>query len=137
MASSHILPSRYRCRGRGCHPRSPVPDDRFVQRRRGVAKLICEIEAEARATRRGTPVLGARRILAQDPHDKPRAIRHSRRPLCHASTAGRREAYAEKYRAFVGAYISASAAYRSGQLDVKLPPYSYRPPWVTPRLLAA
>jgi hypothetical protein len=58
-------------------------------------------------------------------------------PLFLPSTAGRREAYAEKYRAFVGAYIVASAAYRTGELGVEFPLCSYRPPWLTPRLLAA
>jgi REP element-mobilizing transposase RayT len=107
------------------------------QRREHVEKLLHEIEVEARVARRGAPALGVRRILAQSPHSKPQAISCSPRPLCHSSTRHGREVYTAKYRAFVDAYRIASAAYRSGHLNVEFPEHSYRPPWATPHLMAA
>ena len=107
------------------------------RRCRTVRQLVLDVEAEAHVSRRGTPVMGVRRILRQDPHDRPRRPRREPRPVCHATTQAAHNAYVAKYRAFAEAYRVASEAYRAGTVDVEFPLYAYRPPWVVPRLLAA
>ncbi len=95
-----------------------------------VQSMIAEVEQEAVQTRAGAPALGVAAVLAQHAHDKPRSLKRSSRPLCHASTRAARAAYASRYKEYVVAYRAASFAFRSGELHVDFPPYSYRPPWV-------
>ena len=106
-------------------------------RRKHVASLVRDIEAEVQLGRCGVPVLGVRRILDQNPHARPRHAKASPRPLCHASTYKAKQAYAAKYCTFVDAYRRASTAFRGGNLGVEFPEYAYRPPWIVPYLLAA
>ncbi len=94
-----------------------------------IMTMIAEVERKAVDNRRGAPALGATAVLAHHPHDRPKSLERSPRPLCHASTPSGRAAYAAKYREYVAAYREASLLYRAGQLDVDFPPYSYRPPW--------
>ena len=106
-------------------------------RHQTVRQLVLDIEAEARVSRGSAPVLGVLRILTQDPHARPARPRQEPRPVCHATTQAAHDSYVAKYRAFAEGYRAASEAYRAGTIDVEFPLYSYRPPWVVPRLLAA
>jgi len=106
-------------------------------RKERILGIMNDIEIVVRKERDGVPVFGAQNVLAQDPYSKPQSIKRSPRPLCHASTKKARDEYAVKYREFADAYMKASAAYRSGTLDVEFPVFAHRPPWVVPRLLAA
>ncbi|MBI5511378.1 MAG: hypothetical protein HY903_21680, partial [Deltaproteobacteria bacterium] len=119
---------------------APLPcwagDDEDSRKARVLA-LMRDIEAAACEERGGRPVLGARDVAAQDPHSKPASPKRSRRPQCHASTQAARDEYRAKYTAFADAYVEASAAYRSGRLDVEFPACAHRPPWVVPHRLAA
>ena len=102
-----------------------------------VRGIMNDIEEVVREERNGSPVLGARNVLAQDPHSKPRSIKRSPRPLCHASTQRARDDYRAKYRRFLDAYVKASAAYRNGAMAVEFPAFAHRPPWVVPWRRAA
>jgi hypothetical protein len=79
----------------------------LVERHRAV---IAEIEEEAK----GRPVLGAARVQRANPHDRPRASKHSNAPACHASSEASREAYDARYRRGVDAYRPAAVKYRAG-----------------------
>jgi REP element-mobilizing transposase RayT len=111
--------------------------DDLALRRRRLNQMMNNIVKETRKERGDRPVLGVGRVLAQDPYSRPRSIKRSPRPLCHASTETARKRYAKKYHEFASAFAEASAAYRGGTLDVLFPAYAHRPPWVVPHSLAA
>jgi hypothetical protein len=79
----------------------------LVQRHREIVEAI---EQEAR----GRHVLGAAKVQAVDPHDRPRAPKRTPAPRCHASTARARAEYSERYRRGVDRYRVAADAYRAG-----------------------
>lgn len=114
-----------------------------VERRRLVAELIASVEAQAASERTGPP-LGAPAVEAQHPHHRPAKPKRSRRPLCHASTAEARLAYAAKYEAFVEAFRAAvvrpgvrAGSASSGEPTYDLPLYAYGPPATRPVLRVA
>ena len=92
-------------------------------------RLLCgDAAAEALSARGSTPPLGVTAVLRQHPHDRPEISKRSSRPLCHAVCRAAKQAFIETYRAFVDAYVCASALLRSGLHHVQLPAHAYPPP---------
>ncbi|RMH21963.1 MAG: hypothetical protein D6696_04460 [Acidobacteria bacterium] len=96
--------------------------------RQRVADLVSTIEQEAADDRRqrGTAVLGARAIAAQDPHARPEVLSRSPAPDFHArgeSLRLLRRAYSD----FVAAFREASARLRAGERDVRFPEGCFPP----------
>jgi len=100
-----------------------------AQRRRKVAEMIAEAEAEAAALRRasGTQVLGMAAVQAQDPLDRPERFKKTRRPLLHAASKVERESYLIVRSVFVETYHEASAELLRGRRDVVFPCWSFPP----------
>ena len=111
---------------------SPLPCWKHLpeeKRRKLVADLIAEIEAEAavRRQRTGRQVLGASAVRGQHPFDRPAKSKKSPAPLFHAaSKAVRRELY-EMYGWFVAAFREASEKLRAGNRMVSFPAGSFPP----------
>ena len=94
-----------------------------------VQELVEEVESEAALARRGTGarVLGAKAILAQDPHTRPDRLAHSPAPFVHAATNAARKMFYEIYAEFVNAFRAASEALRRGNRDAPFPAGSFPP----------
>lgn len=112
---------------------SPLPCWRTLtepEYRARCREMVAEIEtATARDNaERGRRPLGARLVLAQDPHSKPRSTNKSPGPLVHASSDPVRKAFRALYRRFVDAYRGAAELLRCGELGVMFPLYSFPPP---------
>jgi hypothetical protein len=111
---------------------SPLPCWKHLseeKRRKLVANLIAEIEAEAavRRQRTGNQVLGASAVRGQHPFDRPAKSKKSPAPLFHAaSKAVHRELY-EMYGWFVAAFRKASEKLRAGNRMVSFPAGSFPP----------
>ncbi len=111
---------------------SPLPCWKHLPeetRRKLIADLITEIEAEAaiRRQRTGSQVLGASAVRGQHPFDRPRKPKKSPAPLFHAaSQAVRRELYA-MYRWFAATFREASEKLRAGDRTVPFPAGSFPP----------
>lgn len=99
-----------------------------LERNQKAASLVAVAEHEGLQARAGKPALGALKVKSQDPHVRPRRLKRSNRPLCHASSRSMREWYRQTYRAFVSLYRQASELFRRGVLDVAFPRYAFRPP---------
>ncbi len=93
------------------------------ERRDGVRRLIAEIEAEIRRTlaKAGRSVLGKRRILRQDPHDRPAQSQRSPAPRFHAQRWEIRKCLELTYYAFRVAYRQAADDLRRGLENVEFP----------------
>jgi len=87
------------------------------------AGLVAEIEDEARRTNAaiGRVPMGARHVLAQHPHARPRSTNRSPAPLVHAATRRAREVFKAAYRRFVDAFRAAAERLRAGVRDVVFP----------------
>ena len=111
---------------------SPLPCWKHLPeetRRKLVADLVAEIEAEAAARRQhtGSQVLGASAVLGQHPFARPKKSKKSPAPLFHAvSKAVRRELY-ESYGWFVAAFREAAEKLRDGNRLVSFPAGSFPP----------
>jgi REP element-mobilizing transposase RayT len=111
---------------------SPLPCWKHLTpevRRRLVADLVAEIEAEAALRRQqtGSQVLGVSAVRGQHPLDHPKRSKKSPAPLFHAaSKAVRQELYAA-YGWFVAAYREASEKLRTGNRTVAFPLGSFPP----------
>jgi REP element-mobilizing transposase RayT len=80
-----------------------------------VSSLVHDEERAVDAGRREegkSAVLGARRILQQDPHAAPEETKHSPAPMVHAASAAVRDVFLSTYRAFVDAFRDAVANLR-------------------------
>ncbi|HKI05867.1 MAG TPA: hypothetical protein VKK31_28055 [Thermoanaerobaculia bacterium] len=111
---------------------SPLPCWRELPeetRRRLMAEMIAEIEAEAAAKREqsGSQVLGVSAVLAQQPLDHPRRSKKSPAPLFHAATKAVRQELYEAYGWFVAAYREAAEKLRAGDRTVMFPLGSFPP----------
>jgi REP element-mobilizing transposase RayT len=95
------------------------------QRRARVSELISSIELDGSLS--GGRVLGRKQIISQRPHERPREVKRTPRPLCHASSREAREGFRELYRAFVTKFSEASRRWRAGQVRVEFPPFAIRP----------
>ena len=111
---------------------SPLPCWKHLpeeKRRKLVADLIAEIEAEAAVRRQstGSQVLGGSAVRGQHPFDRPAKSKKSPAPLFHAaSKVVRRELY-EMYGWFVAAFREASEKLRGGSRTVRFPAGSFPP----------
>lgn len=107
---------------------SPLPcwaDLSANQRRERVSELIRSIEQHG--SHSGGGVLGRRQVMSQRPHGRPRGIKRTPRPLCHASTREGWKDFRELYRSFAAWFSEASRRWRSGQLRAQFPPFAVRP----------
>jgi hypothetical protein len=83
--------------------------------------------------REGRTFCPVSRHFELDPRDRPATLRVSgRKPLVHASTRAERDAYRDKVRDVMTAYVPASIAFRQGLFDVEFPPGTFRPPLTRP-----
>ncbi len=73
------------------------------------------------------PVLGTAKVLAQSVFGAPEHPKRGPAPICLAACAELREEFRVRWRAFVDAYRRASAAFRTGALEVPFPDWSFRP----------
>jgi hypothetical protein len=93
------------------------------------AELVAEIEDEARRMNvaLGRVPMGARSVLAQHPHARPRSTNRSPAPLVHAATRRARDVFKAAYRCFVDAFRAAAERLRAGARDVVFPECSFPP----------
>ncbi|MFH1809562.1 MAG: transposase [Pseudomonadota bacterium] len=97
-------------------------------RQERVLSLVREHEASARAQRGCRPVAGSEAVKRQRPHHRPRRLKCSRRPMCHAATRAARQEYRRQYQEVLAAYRESSNRFRDGDYAVEFPRYCYRPP---------
>ncbi len=95
--------------------------------REWVRAAVREQEESLKKDRGGRPVLGRAKVLAQPVFGAPENPKRGPAPLCLAGCAKLREEFRARWRAFEDAYRWASAAFRSGVLDVSFPDWSFRP----------
>jgi len=96
-----------------------------AQRLQRALELITSIDQEGQISSGG--VMGRRRVMNQRPHRRPRHIKRTPRPLCHATTRQGWEAFRQLYRAFAARFAEASERWRSGELLAQFPPFGIRP----------
>jgi hypothetical protein len=100
------------------------------ERRRRVAALVAEIDAQAAARREtmGTSSLGADAILAQDPHHRPRHSKKSPAPFCHAASQDWRQLLRSFYKEFVDDFRRAAERLKKNKPHIRFPQGSFPPP---------
>jgi REP element-mobilizing transposase RayT len=94
-----------------------------------VGELLRDVEEDASRRRRveGLPVLGARRVLDQDPQATPLRTKRSPAPFCHAAQRFVRHEMWKAYVRFCLAYREAADRLGQGVRDVVFPPGSFPP----------
>ena len=94
-----------------------------------VAEIVLRIETEAaeKREREGKSCLGRDSILEQDPLKAPKSSECSPKPLFHAVSKRARESMKQLFKAFLDAYLIASAELREGKLDTVFPDHSFPP----------
>ena len=117
---------------------SPLPAWKPIgadARRDAVAGLLKEIEHEARRARAvsGRVPLGVRRILNQDPHERPERMRRSPAPRFHAQAWRVRKSLELAYHEFRLRYRQAAEDLRRGRPGVEFPAGCFPPPLPFPR----
>jgi len=110
----------------------PLPCWRHFSRERyqnRVNELIKQIESETarRNKKAGTKPLGARVILAQNPHARPHKMKKAWAPPFHAASNAARRELLKAYRFFVGAYRDAANKLSQGDLRARFPADSFPP----------
>lgn len=97
--------------------------------RRRILDLLAEIEQEALATRRESPVFipGARKLRRQDPHTPIPRPQKGPAPQFHAFRSQVREEMRRAYALFLSAYRVAAERLRRGERDVRFPPGCFPP----------
>ena len=111
---------------------SPLPCWKHLAeetRRRLVAELVAEIEAEAAVRREqtGSQVLGVSAVRKQHPLRRPKRSKKSPAPLFHAASQAIRQQLYAFYAEFVAAYREASEKFRAGNRTVTFPLGSFPP----------
>jgi hypothetical protein len=103
-----------------------LSDDEYRER---VAEIVRRVEEEAADKRKleGKSCLGRDRILEQDPLGAPKSSACSPKPLFHAVSKKPRESMKQVFKAFLDAYLIASAELREGNLDTVFPDHSFPP----------
>jgi REP element-mobilizing transposase RayT len=99
--------------------------DRLRTVRRFLRESVRAIEQWARA--QFETVLGVSGVLSQSPQHRPQRPKRKPAPLCHTTSPALRSAYLNRYRSFADAYLTASAAWRGGNLDAQFPQGAVRP----------
>jgi REP element-mobilizing transposase RayT len=112
---------------------SPIPawDALAPKARREAARsLVKEIEREARQTLKasGRSPLGVRRILAQDPHDRPGHLQRSPAPRFHAQAWRVRKSLEFAYHEFRLRFRQAAEDLKRGRPGVEFPAGCFPPP---------
>jgi REP element-mobilizing transposase RayT len=106
------------------------------QYRQVVTEIVEDIAAETRKKfpRESNPVLGAKAVMAMDPHHRPDELAKSPAPLCHASDRKKRRGYRVRYRRFERGFRFAAQQVKDGVRNVIFPVYSFPPrsPMVLP-----
>ena len=111
---------------------SPLPCWKHLSEeayRARIADLVREINesgAVARAESQIAP-LGPAGVRAQNPETRPRKIKKSPAPFCHALRKKVRKALWEAYGYFVAAYREAAEKLRAGDRNAEFPPGSFPP----------
>lgn len=95
-----------------------------------VLEMVEHIERETaqRHADAGTEPLGVRRILRQRQLDRPKRLKKSPAPFCHAASRKVRRAFWEAYSLFYAAYREAAEKLRAGDLSAVFPAGSFPPP---------
>jgi hypothetical protein len=127
-------PTSYRYSSLFTVPLTPLPcwkDLSVSDRQAKVLELVQDIErraAEDNREKRRRP-MGAKAILAQDPHDHPDRIAKSPAPFCHGTRKLERAVYVDLYFEFLRVYQDASARFRTGELTAAhdFPPGCFPP----------
>ena len=102
-----------------------APEDR----RAAVRALVREIEREARRAREtsGRSPMGVRRILRQNPHDRPEQSHRSPAPRFHAQAWRVRKSLELGYYEFRVRFRQAAEELKLGRTGVEFPPGSFPP----------
>jgi len=113
-------------------PLSPLPcwaDLSEEERQAKVRAMVEDIEAETRKKHEdeNTRPMGVRRILAQHPHGRPKEVKRTRAPSCHAASAALRKGFRALYRAFASAFREASDRLRAGDRSAVFPEHCFPP----------
>jgi len=87
-----------------------------------VRRMIREIVDEHSARRGARKVLGRQKILAQDPHARPKHSKRSPAPRFHAISPRVRSALERSYRRFRLRYRQAAEDLRTGIREARFPP---------------
>ncbi len=100
------------------------------ERRAKVKEMVRSIteETRRRVEETGRQPLGVKRILQQDPYDRPARPKRSPKPIVHAATKAVRKAMKIEFYVFRKAYRYAAEQLRKGDLTASFPPGSHRPP---------
>ncbi|HEX4954912.1 MAG TPA: transposase [Thermoanaerobaculia bacterium] len=110
---------------------APLSPAEYRQRVQQLLEEITHHYAAERA-RQGIRCLGARWVLRQHPHSRPKILPRRHAPRIHAFTSEARRAFQEAYRAFVHTFRLAARRLRAGDLAVRFPPWSFPPPLPLP-----
>jgi len=99
------------------------------EHRARIADLVREINESGAAARAESqiPPLGPAGVRAQNPETRPKKIKKSPAPFCHALRKAVRKALWEAYGFFVAAYREAAEKLRAGDRSVEFPPGSFPP----------
>lgn len=84
-------------------------------------------ETEERLCQENRGVLGAKRVLRQKPHERPKKVKRSPAPFCHCSDPVRFRELKDAYRWFRDQYRMASRKWRGGDLTAPFPDHCFRP----------
>ena len=87
-----------------------------------------EHETAQRHSDVGTEPLGVSRILGQRQLDRPKRLKKSPAPFCHAASKKVRRAFWEAYSLFYAAYCEAAEKLKAGDLSTVFPEGSFPPP---------
>ena len=90
--------------------------------------LLKAANVAAREKRSNKKALGVNKVLAQSPSSIPRSSKRTTRPQCHTTCAFLRREFQRQYREFCIAFRDASQRFMAGQLEVRFPQGSFRPP---------
>lgn len=99
------------------------------EQRRYVVDAIDRIKRETaeRHKKDGTTFLGARAILRQNPHNKPKELESSPAPRFHAANREEFRALQNARKAKMSAYREAAARLKEGETDVSFPEGCFPP----------
>ena len=95
-----------------------------------ILELVVVIEQETgqRHANAGTEPLGLRRILRQRQLDRPKRLKKSPAPFCHAASKKVRRLFWEAYSLFYAACREAAEKLKAGDLSTVFPEGSFPPP---------
>lgn len=97
------------------------------------AHLLAEVRARELAIaddrkQRGVPRPNVQATLKRlRHHDRPSQPKRAPAPLCFAATAMAKQVFGATWKAWLGAFRAASAAFREGALDVEFPAFAFPP----------